>query len=236
METGIDMISYCQLVLGETKSTAAQLQSQLWPIHMRDSASFIAKKAHNLYLSARHDIIDGQVEYCLPYSPFEIRAVNVVSATGNIYPLASIRPEDMDDGYYLWRNNPAAWTGTPMYFVTEGADRYKLYPTPNYFAQNGLNIEGYFDCKFWQMPDCSPLPSHCDEGIKMGAIYRRCREMASNPDYAQKLKLFENDYEAQKNLAVRISTEHDEAHRNGGPPSMGKSLGAWGGGWTAWGW
>lgn len=236
--TGTEIIAEGKLILGETTSTAAQLQSQLWTRHVYRAADYLARQTRSLYLGCRHDVTNNAQEYCLPFPPFEIRAATVRDQQGNIWPLAFIRPEDADDQYPWWRQQApnAPLQGTPTFAIMEGLNRFKVYPIPDYTAALGFEFEGYFGVgSDWVQATELPFPEMCfHEAVVYGACVRRCREMMSSPDYANKLPEMKSAYLDLENQCYRISCESSEARRNAGPPSPGKPFGAWSsfGGWA----
>ena len=145
MPTGFELIYEAQMKLGEPRSTLAQLQSSMWPRHLRKAANRMARSTWCRYKRVYHDILQGQHHYYLPCVPFELRAVTIKDTSGAVWTIGVKTPEEMDESYWLWRTNPAIYTGLPSTLVAYGTNECELFYSPSYGAQNGLMLEGYYD-------------------------------------------------------------------------------------------
>ena len=236
MNTGYDIIAQAQLECGETRSTLPQLQAQMWPRHLIQAANEIAQRHKVRYMQARHDVVQGRWEYTIPYAPFKLCAVTVTDNNGNTWPCAMLTPADMDDLYWLWRSNGGNFTGIPSFYVVEGTQNFLLYWTPNFTSQNGLNIEGFWDCSDWQLDQPSPIGPQYDFAIRRRAQLMRCQELITDQNYQLRVAGFQRDFDSEMGRLYGNRIRHNPRSRVGGPGSRGKQLSVWsfGGGNTGW--
>jgi hypothetical protein len=235
--TGQDVIQRVLVDLGESKSTAAVQQMMRYPDHVRFTADQIARRTWSLYKTAVTDIIANQIEYTLPSKPFRDMAMNIVDAYGFVWPIAQITPEQADQQYFGWRDpqNLYLGDGRPRVAIVEGLLTYKLYPVPNYNAQDGLMISGYFGVDKWYDINMeSPLQVGADECWIAGVSLRRCKEMRRvDPTYSELIPSLEIDYRTLWQQLYGESVGANAARRGGIIPAIGNRYNL-GGGWS-WG-
>lgn len=234
------MIDEIQVRLQESLSTTALQQSQLYPRHVRRAADKVARDHHCLFATASTDLISGQVQYDIPKRPFRLESVRVNAANGVIFPIAGKGFDSANSDFPNWTSSPPVWQGVPQFYVDSGGKTFYVVPVPDYGAQDGLLVDGYFGVdEWWDMEDDCPLPEGYEEIIIAGALIRRCDEMlGSDPIYAAKKAAAENprsetSYSALHRRCARERIGRSEATRNA-IPSRGKRLGAWSG-WVVWG-
>jgi hypothetical protein len=248
--TGNDIIQSGLVRLGESLSTGAQQQSMLWPDHVRWAANRLARDTWCLYRLASTDILMGQGVYKMPKRPFRAMAVLVKDDNGNIWPISGITAEQADSLYYNWRASPGSsppaglpstsvpqiYQGVPVQYIDDTLDTLCLIPIPNYGAQDGLMVAGYYGVdKWWDMNDECPLPDGHQQAVITGACWQRCEEMLMiDPRYAAVLPRYQSRFESEKRDLYRECVGAIEARR-GQVPSMGKRMGAYGLGWGFWG-
>lgn len=208
--TGVLVIRDCQLRCGESLSTAAQQQSQIYPDHVRFVADQIARDTFSLYRHAAIQMISGQMEYVAPYQPYDLQDVSCVDQVGNVIPMQCITPAVANGLFRYWQNPLATnpYPGIPRYYIREGLDMFKVLPIPNYNAINGFILSGLWGVdKWYNLNDPAPLPTGSDTCWKYGVVVQRCLEMKRiEPAYAVTLQDYEPRYEDAKcNLYRQIS-------------------------------
>lgn len=238
MSTGLYAIESVKVRLGESLSTAAAQQTMLYADHARRVANRIAKRSWCLYLTATIDIIQYQVSYPVPNRPFRLDTVCINDGNGNIFPIAGITYDQADSMFYNWRGqttvplnqqgNLPVYQGVPTHYIDDGAKSMVLLPVPNYNAQAGLQVTGYFGVdKWWNMADECPLPE--DEEYGEVLIYGICAERALelkkiDASYATVQKDYEEKYERGIRSLYRLALGANSARRSA-IPSLGKRLG-----------
>ena len=217
--TGNDYIFECQTLLGESLSTSAQQQSQLYPRHVMRAANTVAERTYCLYRSAVCDLVSGQAEYESPYRPYKETSVCVKDTMGNIYPLASIEVETANARYPLWQNNPVGsvqnYTGQPMFYIPEGLKAFRLFPIPNYNAHDGLIVSGYFGVdEWWDMTQESPLPKGTawDQAVVTCTARYRCEEMIrQDPTYKDVYVIHKANMKEQLNHLYGVAMQANKS-------------------------
>jgi len=131
------------------------------------------------WTSETGDINAGQAEYCAP-TMYKLKGAYWLDATSMWRPLLPTTPQKLDRVSTRWRNDPE--TDQPVYAAFEGANRFVLYPTPNFDRLAALKFEGYAQTNVsgistWGLDtvEC-PLPSWCHEAI----VYGTAIEVASS--------------------------------------------------------
>lgn len=125
------------------------------------------------WTSETGDITSGQAEYCAP-SMYKLKGVYWLDATSKWRVLLPTTPQKLDRASGgNWRNDPSS--DTPVYAVFEGANRFLLYPSPNFTRSAAVKFEGYAQTNVsgistWALDtvEC-PVPSWCHEAIVYGA-------------------------------------------------------------------
>jgi len=248
MATGLYYAEESRVRLGESLSTAAAQQSMLYSAHARRVANRIAKKTYCLYLTSTVDIINGQAFYPIPHRPFRLDTVCVNDGNGNIFPVSGLTYAQADSMYYNWRSQTVAplnqagnlpvYQGVPVNYIDDGAKTLILLPVPNYNAQAGLLVTGYFGVdKWWDMSDECPLPQ--DEQYGEVLVYGICAERALelkkiDSSYASVQADYESKYKRGILDLYKQALGANEARRSA-IPTLGKRLGycdgvaVWGG-------
>lgn len=231
------MIARAQLALGETRSTAAQLQNQLWQMYIAEIADELCELTECLYLAVTHDITSGANEYALPAVPFKIKAFSCMDASGRWWPTTSTDSTAMDNKIWNWRNNTSTWHGTPQFVIQEGLNAFKVWPIPNYDQPNGFSIEGYYQLSpFWtDMTTECPLTADFQRAIVSGIILKRCEEMSQiDPSYMAKYKMFMPRWKEDRDRCWVHTQQYSDNERQGGPSGNFHQLGAYCGVWGLW--
>jgi len=147
------------------------------------------------WTSETGDVTTDQAEYCAP-TMYKLKGAYWLDSSSNWQPLYPSTPQKMDLTVSNWRNNPS--NSTLQYIVFEGANRFLLYPTPNFTTSSGLKFEGYAQTNVsgistWaaDATEC-PLPTWCHEAIVYGAAIDMANQMLTSDD----------DREVQK--AIRV--------------------------------
>jgi hypothetical protein len=240
MPTGFDMIQEAAVYLGEGRSTLAQLQSQLWPKHIKRAANYLARHTWHRYKALYCDIIGpnnpnnnnspiGQHQYRMPAVPFEESAATINDGSGNTWPIGIKTPSQMDNDYWLWRNNPAIYVGIPFTLIARGANEFELFWTPSYSCQKGISIEGYYDYQDWDLADPFPDDEPYYDAVLIGAQFFRCDELSDDARYANKMANKKGMFDEMVTDLYAKSVTQNEARRQGGPGAGIARMGPWSG-------
>lgn len=159
----------CGLVLGDhTYSQPFLIDNSL----NRVTDEFAGPGMDCYWTSETADITSGQAEYGAP-TMYKLNGAYWLDGAGKWTPLLPATPQEMDRQGAGWRNDPSS--ADPRYIVFEGANRFLLYPTPNFTRSSALKFEGYAQTNVsgvstWaaDTAEC-PLPSWCHEAIVYGA-------------------------------------------------------------------
>ena len=137
------------------------------------------------WTSETGDVTASQAEYCAP-TMYKLKGAYWLDSSSNWQPLYPSTPQKMDRTVSNWRNNQS--NATLQYIVFEGANRFVLYPTPNYTLSGGIKFEGYAQTNVsgistWaaDTTEC-PLPSWCHEAIVYGAVIEMANTMLMSDD------------------------------------------------------
>lgn len=114
-------------IAGETENTPGDLSRFMRDRLTNIAADEIARKIDCYQDFSQNEVLAYQSEYCASQL---IRVTEVFWAdTGGTYQkLAEVDRERMTSIDRLWRDQTI---GTPQYFVTDGSNRIRLYPTPD---------------------------------------------------------------------------------------------------------
>lgn len=147
------------------------------------------------WTSETADIVSGQGEYCAP-TMYKLNGAYWLDGTSQWRPLLPTTPQKLDRTNANWRNDPQS--DSPIYVVFEGANRFVLYPTPNFSRTGALKFEGYAQTNAsgistWpaDTTEC-PLPSWCHEAI----VYGAAMDVASS--------MLASDSETEASRATRV--------------------------------
>jgi hypothetical protein len=194
--TGYAIIEQAKLLLEEDKSTEADMQSQLWPTHVKKAANFVARE-----LDARHSVnkiklnlnrgerfVSNNSGYPFPY---KITGVFCYGMPGLVaYPLKPTDEDTLTADFPIWMSDNLIYWGYPTHYVKPGETADStiiIWPPPSYSIQNGLIINGYVDCEDWKLGEPCPLGPTCAMAVKFLAGFYRCVEMKSGKNiYYQK--------------------------------------------------
>ena len=226
---GIYFQARAQVLLGESRSTAAQQQAMLYPANLQDTANEIAWNTWAVYGHVVTPLVSGQSTYVLPFSPRDVRQVSVVDETGNVWPLTYITPNQAAYEFRnQWNKNVyAAYTGLPEYYLIEDQVSINVFPVSDFNEGVGVIVSAYWGVSTWWDPTStvnSPLPDWANEMFTNGICYRRCREMAANDDsgrYAKLLPTYQAAYMDELKTQVEQAKAATAWTRGGPPPVLG---------------
>ena len=237
--TGTFFAARVQVLLGESRSTAAQQQSMLYPFHMQDTANEIAWSTYALYGHVATNLVAGTPAYTMPYAAKEIRWVSVVDTAGNVKPLQYGTATEMNQIFRdQWNENTNIYAGSPEYYLVENMTQINLFPVANYPESQGLIISSYMGVgSWWDTTTNCPLPDWANEMMTNGIAYRRCKEMAASDDsgkYAKLLPVYQSAYMDELKAKAQEVQKTTDWRRGGPPPSNGTAGASFGTGWNWW--
>ncbi len=208
-----EMRKRVQMMLGEWGGTAGgrnPLQLDTW---VSTACDDLSRATDAYYLRDVGDLVAGQVEYCAP-DIYKVMAVYAQDGAGYVRTLSAMTPQQMDRISRVWRNNAAS--GAPAFYIPEGANRFRIYPVPDYEAPCGLTVEGYrVPSSDWpgEGDEC-PLPEIAHMGIVFGACRLRIAELPT-PENLARLPLIERMYQESRAKLEREIATHTDATRRG---------------------
>ena len=232
--TGNDFIARSLVDLGESQSTSAQQQSMRYPDHARDTANEIAEETFSIYRTAVIDIVDGQLDYEFPLKPFRTDSLSITYPNGRVLPLDSITVAEADREFPGWRSTGInQFVTSRRFYISEGANNYKIIPAPGYNWPDGLMVTGYYGVsKWWDMGDECPLQNGSNRCMQVGIELKRCLEMRrQDPTYAQLIPELQKEYNTTKSRLYMNAINSNAARREGIVPGSRKTNFGCGWGW-----